>query len=233
MVAARPRLTIPAMRDEPRDDADRSATPGAGTVAPALPPGYRRVLLLALWINLLMFGLELAAALAAGSVSLLGDAIDFFGDAANYGLSLLVLGAPLVRRARVSLLKAACMAGFGVFVLWQAGEHLRAGVVPEARTMGAVAVLALFANFAVARMLYRFRHGDSERRAVWLVTRNDALANLLVLAAAVAVAWSGSGLPDVAAGVAIAVMALLSAREVARHAFAELRAGPGAGPPGA
>src|SRR3546814_1465430 len=57
----------------------------------AIPPRYRRVLWIALVANLAMFGVEIVAGWNANSVSLLADAVDFFGDAANYGLSLAVL----------------------------------------------------------------------------------------------------------------------------------------------
>lgn len=183
---------------------------------------YRRVLRLALWINLLMFGIEIAGAARADSVALLGDAIDFFGDAANYGISLAVMGGVLSLRARTAMLKAAFMAAFGVFVLWQGIANLEAGVVPEARTMAGIGVLALFANLVVTRMLYRFRHGDANMRSVWLSTRNDALSNLAILAAALGVFGSGSGLPDVAVGLIMAGLALSSAWSVWRHARREL-----------
>lgn len=197
--------------------------PGQG-LRPGSPAwfAYRRVLRLALWINLLMFGIEIAGAARADSVSLLGDAIDFFGDAANYGISLAVMGGVLTLRARTAMIKAACMAAFGVFVLWQSIANLEAGVVPEARTMAGIGVLALFANLVVARMLYRFRHGDANMRSVWLSTRNDVLSNLAILAAALGVFGSGSGLPDVVVGLVMAGLAMSSAWSVWWHARREL-----------
>ena len=85
-----------------------------------VPPGYRRVLWVALFANALMFLVELGGGLSSGSVSLLADAIDFFGDAGNYAISLAVLGLGVVARARAATFKAATRVLFGVAVLGRA-----------------------------------------------------------------------------------------------------------------
>lgn len=188
-------------------------------------PRYRRVLWLALAINAVMALVELTAGWRAGSVSLLADAVDFFGDAVNYGLSLAVLGLALRWRAGVALLKGLCMAAFGVLVLARAGWMLSAGTLPEALTMGGVGVLALIANLGVAGMLYAWRDGDANRRSVWLCSRNDAIGNLAVVAAALGVAGTGSPWPDLAVAALIALLALSSARTVIRQSVQELREG--------
>src|SRR6185369_9781548 len=136
---------------------------------PGLPaPGYRRVLWIALLINILMFGVEIAAGLRSGSVSLLADAIDFFGDAANYGVTLAVLSLGLVWRARAALVKSASMMAFGAVVLGKALWSMSQGVPPEPLTMGLIGTLALAANLGAAALLYAFRDGDSNMRGVWL-----------------------------------------------------------------
>ena len=86
------------------------------SATPAVDRRYRRVLWIALVLNAAMFVAELVASWSSGSVSLLADSIDFFGDAANYALSLAVLGMALSVRSKAALFKAACMGGFGVFV---------------------------------------------------------------------------------------------------------------------
>ena len=101
-------------------------------------PRYRSVLWIALVSNALMFAVELGGAWSSGSVSLLADSIDFFGDAGNYAISLSVLGMSLSTRARAALFKAACMAVFGTFVLGKALWQLQAGGAPEPLTMGAM-----------------------------------------------------------------------------------------------
>ena len=189
---------------------------------PATDPRYRRILWIALVVNAAMFGVELVAGWASGSVSLLADAIDFFGDAANYGLSLAVLGMGLATRAKAALFKAACMAAFGVFVLGRAVWSARTGVVPEALTMGSVAMLALAANVGVALMLYRWRTGDANMRSVWICSRNDAISNIAVGLAALGVFGTGTAWPDLLVAGLMAVLAITGAWTVLRHAQAEL-----------
>lgn len=186
-------------------------------------PAYRRVLWIALGLNAAMFLVELAAGLAAGSLSLQADALDFLGDAANYGVSLSVLGLALAWRARAALLKALSMGAFGVYVLARAGWALFDGTVPEPMTMGVVGALALATNVGVAAMLYRHREGDSNRRSVWLCSRNDALSNIAVMLAAAGVFGTGSNWPDLAVACVMACLALSSAIQVTRQAAGELR----------
>lgn len=188
------------------------------------PPGYRRVLWIALVVNFGMFLLEIGAGLASGSVSLLADAIDFFADAANYGLSLAVLSMGLAMRSRAALFKAATMVLFGVLVLGRAAWAALAGEPPEPVTMGAVGTLALAANLGVAWLLYAFREGDANMRSVWLCTRNDAIGNLAVLAAALGVMGSGTRWPDLAVAALMAGLALSAGLSVWRQARAEFAA---------
>lgn len=190
--------------------------------APSADPRYRRILWIALILNVAMFGVEVVGGLQTGSVSLLADAIDFFGDAANYGLSLLVLDMALASRARASLLKAASMAAFGVFVMGRAIWSWTAGITPEPIAMGLIALLALAVNVSVALMLYRYRTGDSNMRSVWICSRNDALGNIAVALAALGVFGSGSAWPDLLVAAGMAALALSGAWSVMHHAREEL-----------
>jgi Co/Zn/Cd efflux system component len=192
------------------------------------PPGYRRILWVALAINLAMFGVEVAAGLGAQSVSLLADSLDFLGDAANYGVSLFVLGMALRWRARASLIKGATMAAFGLWVIFVTARHAIAGTVPDAPVMGVVGVVALAANATVAALLYRFRKGDSNMASVWICSRNDAIGNVAVLAAALGVFGAGAGWPDFVVGAVMAALALQGAWQILRQAMAELRGSPAA-----
>ncbi len=186
---------------------------------------YRRLLWIALLVNLAMFLVEIGAGLKAGSISLLADSLDFLGDSANYAISLWVLGMALTWRARAAQFKAFSMLVFGLGVLgaalWQAWQ----GDVPSAPTMGVVGTLALLANVGVATMLYAYRQGDSNMRSVWLCSRNDALGNLAVLAAALGVFGTGSAWPDLLVAMIMAGLAVHSAGVVLRHAEGELNGG--------
>jgi len=189
---------------------------------PSVDPGYRRVLWIALIVNAAMFAVEVASGIGSGSVSLLADAIDFFGDASNYALSLAVLAMAATIRSRAALFKAACMALFGVFVLGRALWVLLDGSVPEPVTMGVVAIAALVANVGVALLLYRYREGDANMRSVWICSRNDAFGNVAVGLAALGVFGTGSAWPDLAVAAAMAVLALAGAYSVGRQARMEL-----------
>ena len=199
--------------------------------APSCPstkpdPRYRKVLWAALTINALMFALELGASWESGSVSLLADSVDFFGDAGNYAISLAVLGMASGVRAKAALFKAACMGAFGLFVLGKALWNVQAGVPPEPLTMGAVGMAALVANLSVALMLFGFRSGDANMRSVWICTRNDALGNVAVMLAAMGVFGTGSAWPDLLVAGIMGALALAGSVAVIKQARSELQAAP-------
>jgi len=196
-------------------------------------PRFRKALWVALVLNALMFFVELGASWTSGSVSLLADSIDFFGDAGNYAISLVVLGMGVATRARAALFKAACMGAFGVFVLGKALWTLKSGAVPEPATMGVVGFAALAVNAGVALMLYRFREGDANMRSVWICSRNDALGNVAVMLAALGVFGTGMAWPDICVAAVMGSLALSGAWSVARHAREELRTAAAVPPPAA
>lgn len=204
-------------------NADPPPACAAGAPPAGGPTVYRRVLWIALFVNALMFVVELVAGAGAGSSALRADALDFLADAGNYAISLFVLSAALHRRARASMLKGLTMAGFGLWVVGDATYRLATGAVPEPLTMGIVGMLALAANFGVALLLFRFRRGDSNMRSVWLCTRNDAIGNVAVTLAALGVFTTRAGWPDAIVALVMAVLALSGAMQIIRHARSELR----------
>src|SRR5712692_5570754 len=186
-------------------------------------PAYRRVLWIVLAINAAMFVLEIGAGLAAGSAALQADALDFFGDAANYGISLFVVGMALRYRAMAAFAKGASMGMFGLWVVGVAVWHAMHGTLPHAFTMGAVGFAALAANAASFGLLWRHRGGDANMRSAWICTRNDVLGNLAVLLAAAGVFGTGTGWPDIVVAAVMAALALQGAVMVLRQAWKELR----------
>ena len=185
-------------------------------------PGYRRVLWIALVANALMFLVEISGGVTSGSASLLADAIDFFGDAGNYALSLAVLAMGLAARARAALFKALTMVVFGIAVLGRSAWGAFGDGVPEPVTMGVIGTLALATNFGVAMLLYAYRDGDANMRSVWLCTRNDAIGNVAVLLAALGVFGTGSRWPDLLVAAVMAGLALTAGLSVVRQARREL-----------
>lgn len=195
----------------------------SATGRPPVDPLFRRVLWVALLVNTVMGLVEITGGFSANSVSLLADAVDFLGDAANYGLSLYVLALAPVWRSRVAAVKGVTMAVYGIFVLGKAVWNAATAATPNPLTMGAIGFLALVANVSVAVLLYRFRDGDANSRSVWLCSRNDAIVNLTVMLAALGVLSSGTAWPDLVVAVGIATLALAAAGSVLRQARAELR----------
>ena len=188
-----------------------------------ITPRYRKILWVALAINAAMFIVEVVGGFNANSVSLMADAIDFFGDAMNYALSLLVLSMSLMWRARAALFKGITMGLFGLFVLASALWSFMFGKVPEPYMMGLIGMLALAANVSVALMLYAYREGDANMRSVWLCSRNDAIGNLAVILAAVGVFGSGSAWPDLLVALIMAGLGLSASIQVSSQALRELK----------
>jgi Co/Zn/Cd efflux system component len=207
-----------------------SADSCSSSAAAGASARYRTVLWVVLAINAVMFVVEILAGLAAGSAALQADALDFFADAANYGISLCVLGLSLRWRAGAALVKGASMGLFGLWVIGSVVWHALQGTLPGWGTMGVVGAAALAANAACLGLLYAWREGDANMRSVWICSRNDVIANLAVLAAALGVFGTGSGWPDLVVAAVMAALALQGAATVMRQALAELRQPPASQP---
>lgn len=185
-------------------------------------PKFRRALWIALWVNALMFVVDVLASQRSGSVSLLADAIDFAGDAVSYGMSLAVLSMALIWQSRIAFIKGVSMGVYGLFVVGQVVWAAMAGQAPEHITMGLVGFLALLANVSVAVLLYAFREGNANMRSVWLCTRNDALGNLAVMLAAIGVFGTGTAWPDLLVAMVMAALAITASWSVIRQSRAEM-----------
>ena len=190
--------------------------------APPVDPRFRKALWIALIVNAAMFLVEVVSGLGADSVSLLADAADFLGDAANYALSLFVLALAPVWRSRAALAKGLSMGAYGLAVLALAGWNVWRGSEPNPATMGAVGFLALAANAGVAIMLYRFRDGEANMRSVWLCSRNDAIGNVAILIAALGVFGTGTAWPDLIVAAVMATLGLTASVAVVRQSRREL-----------
>ena len=199
-----------------------ACTSCAADTPPANARRWRLALWIALAVNLGMFFVEIVAGVAAGSQALLADALDFVGDAANYAISLGVAGMALAWRARAALLKGWTLAVLGLGVLGSTIWSIWNGAPPEAHLMGVVGVAALLANAGVAVMLYRFRSGDANMRSVWICSRNDAIGNVAVVAAAAGVFGTGSAWPDLVVAGIMAGLGLWGGWQIIRQAQSEL-----------
>lgn len=188
-------------------------------------PRWRRALWIALVVNASMFAVELYAGATADSRALMADALDFFGDAANYAISLVVAGMALVWRARAALLKGATLLLLGLWVVGSSGYAAVLGTLPHAETMGIIGGLALLANVSVALLLYSFRSGDANMRSVWICSRNDAIGNIAVVAAAAGVFGTGTAWPDLIVAAVLAGLGISGGIQIIRQARGELGSG--------
>jgi Co/Zn/Cd efflux system component len=189
---------------------------------PPVDKTYRRVLWAALLINAAMFLVEIVAGVTAGSVSLKADAMDFMSDAANYAVSLFVLGMALPWRAKAALAKGISLGAVGLWVAASTFSNAVSGTVPEPQMMGVVGFLALASNVAVAILLYAYRQGDANMRSVWICSRNDAIGNVAVMLAALGVFGTGTGWPDIIVAAILATLALWGASQIVRQSLAEI-----------
>lgn len=182
---------------------------------------YRRVLWIVIFINLLMFVIEMSTGALTGSKALQADALDFAGDAATYAISLWVIGKPLLWRSRAATFKGGSLLLMGVFVVISTVAAFDKSEPPLAGWMAAVAFMALLANVVSAILLMKFREGDANVRSVWLCSRNDAIGNVGVLIAAGLVAWLHSPWPDLFLALLMATLFVSSAWSILRQARQE------------
>jgi Co/Zn/Cd efflux system component len=169
-----------------------------------------------------MFLIEIGAGVTAGSASLQADALDFLGDAANYAISLLVVGMVPRYRAMAALAKGTTMGLFGLWIIGTAIWHTLHGTLPSAYTMGAIGFAALAANALSFGLRWAYRDGDANMRSAWICTRNDVFGNLAVLLAAAGVFGTGTGWPDIIVATIMASLALQGAWLVVWQSLAEL-----------
>lgn len=186
-------------------------------------PAYRRVLTIVVALNL-GFGLcELVGGFIADSQALKADSLDFIGDGSISLIGLLALAWSARARAQVALTQGLFLGALGLgviaFAIWRALN----ATVPEAELMGGIGIVALAVNVTAALLLARFREGDANVKAIWLFSRNDAIANIAVIVAAALVGWTGRAWPDLTVAGVIALLFLHSAYEIVRNARAELR----------
>ena len=182
---------------------------------------YKRVLLIVIGINALMFLIEMAYGIVGDSQALKADALDFLSDSVTYAMSLWAIGRSVETRSMVALIK-----GFSLLVLaiWIVGSTVYFALVannPSSSIMSGVAITALIANLVSVILLMKYRDGDANVRSVWLCSRNDAIGNVAVLFAAVAVAITQTRWPDLLIAMVLAGLFVNSSVQIIRQAWQE------------
>jgi Co/Zn/Cd efflux system component len=183
----------------------------------------RRVLIIVLAINGAMFLLEFTAGIIAHSAALMADSMDMLGDALVYAVSLYALDRSARWRAGAALFKGGFILLLGLGVIYQITVKMLFGVPPSSMLMLVFGVLALAANLACLRLLWRFRADNVNLSSTFECSRNDVVANSGVIAAAGGVALLNSPWPDIAVAVVIAFLFLKSAFRVTAEAWPQYR----------
>jgi Co/Zn/Cd efflux system component len=185
------------------------------------PMSYRRALIIAAALNFVMMFVEVGGALYANSIALMADAIDFLEDSITYVLAIALIGLGHRPRAVFGAMTAFLMFVPGIWIAWKTINQLLEGLPPDPLPMGAIGLLALAVNVYCAFILLPHRKGDSAHQGVWLSTRNDAIANIAIVLAAVITSFWASVWPDVVVGLGIAALNLHAAILIAILAWQE------------
>lgn len=197
-------------RQEPEGSSSSAPLPGTGSADEA---GTLRLLLA---INATMFVVEIAAGWLAQSTGLIADSLDMFADAAVYGVSLYAVGKAASVQAGAARMSGYLQLLLALGALFEVGRRLVVGSEPESGVMMSVALLALVANASCMALIAKHRTGGVHMRASWIFSTNDVIANAGVIAAGALVAWTGSALPDLVIGAAIALVVLSGAVRILR-----------------
>jgi cation diffusion facilitator family transporter len=188
-----------------------------------LSADYKRRLWLVIGINATMFMVEMIAGAMAGSNALQADALDFLADSATYGISLAVIGASVRTRSLAAIGKAASLTAMSLWVLTMTAYHVLVIGIPRAEVMGVIGVLALAANLGSVLILMRYKDGDANVRSVWLCSRNDAIGNIAVMIAALAVWGTETKWPDLIVAALMAGLFLYSSLRILQQSIQEMR----------
>jgi Co/Zn/Cd efflux system component len=183
----------------------------------------RRTVIIVAVLNFVFFIVEFVSGRVFDSVALLGDSIDFLEDAAVNILILLALGWSLTARVRVSYLFAGLLLLPGITFLWVGIDKISEPTVPDSLGMSLVGLGALAVNVSCAVLVARHRTEEGGLvQAAFLVARNDAIANLLIITAGIVTLFLLSPVPDLIVGLVIFVMNLDAALTVVKAARREL-----------
>ena len=188
----------------------------------ALRAKQRGTLQIVLGINAVMFLVIIGAAFYSRSAALLADSFDNLGDALTYGLSLYVVSRSNSAKAKVALFKGLLILFAAIVVLSQIIYRLYLPSTPIFEVMGAFSLLGLAANTVCLYLLWKHRDEDVNMSSVWECSRNDIASNLSVFVAAGAVWLTGTGWPDIAVALGLALLLLRSAYRVISSAWTEL-----------
>ncbi|MFD2230159.1 cation diffusion facilitator family transporter [Alkalimarinus sediminis] len=198
---------------------------GCGCEVEIKDNSQKRVLIILLVINVLMFVIELGFGWIAESTALIADSLDMLADAVVYGIGLYAVGRSSTYKAKAALLSGYFQGALGILIVFDILRRLLFGSEPESELMMMVGFAALIANVICLLLIQKHRSSDVNMRASWICSRNDVIANAGVIAAGGLVGILGDRWPDLVIGVVVAIVILRSVRSVIRDAKMALEKG--------
>lgn len=189
-----------------------------GCEAKADSPAQRRVLMLALALNAVMFVIGLVAGLIAQSTGLIADSLDMFADAVAYGIALAAFNRGLGFKAKAARMSGAVLVTLGIGVLVDSVRRGIFGSAPEGHVMMGIASISLAVNATVLYLLGAYREQGVHLRATWIFTKADVIANLAVILSGLIIWLTGLRFVDLIVGAAIGLYVIKEGFEILREA---------------
>lgn len=185
---------------------------------------FKKVVKIALLLNLIMFFVEFSAGIISSSLALITDSFDFLGDSVSYLITIFALRKSQKFQSFTALIKGLAMFFFGIFITHQAIYRFHnSEILPQSFLMIVVSSISFAVNFFVSILLFKFRDGNSNQKSIWMCSRNDVVNNFLVIIAGFSVYHFNSQVPDLLAALIIAILAIFSAFIVFKDVYFELK----------
>jgi len=181
----------------------------------------RRVLILLLAINGVMFVAEIIAGIIGDSTALIADSLDMLADATVYAIGLYAVGRSLMAKAKAAHISGVFQVMLGLGVLFDIVRRTIVGSEPESLMMMTVGLVALIANTLCLVLIYKHRQGEVHMRASWIFSKNDVIANLGVIGGGVLVSYTGSSYPDLIIGLIISAIVVRGGIHIMKDAKRE------------
>jgi Co/Zn/Cd efflux system component len=158
---------------------------------------------------------ESMTAVPAASTAMAADALSFVQHSISAGFALWATSGTITRQRWTVQLQGLVMAILGALVCVIAVRRFLIGSVPHPFAMIVIGAIALFADLAVGAIVLRQRRMLTGWTPLWRLSRADAVGNIAVIAAALAVVATRSNIPDLVIGGVMAAFFFISGWRIA------------------
>jgi len=158
---------------------------------------------------------ESMTAVPAASTAMAADALSFVQHSISAGFALWATSGTITRQRWTVQLQGLVMAILGALVCVIAVRRFLIGSVPHPFAMIVIGAIALCADLAVGAIVLRQRRMLTGWTPLWRLSRADAVGNIAVIAAAVAVVATRSNIPDLVIGGVMAAFFFISGWRIA------------------